>query len=99
MYLLPSQVFLRESLEHRLEKKQREMEVLRAAMIIQAHVTGFIARKQYRKLLQCIVVIQKNYRAFYWRRSSCCFAGAALTFQKRVEGKEPAGPSASCWRR
>ncbi|KAF3857787.1 hypothetical protein F7725_010988 [Dissostichus mawsoni] len=35
-------VFLRESLEHRLEK-QREM-VLRAAMIIQAHVTGYIAR-------------------------------------------------------
>lgn len=41
--LLPSQVFLRESLEHRLEK-QRELEVLKAAMIIQAHVLGYMAR-------------------------------------------------------
>ena len=40
---LPVQVFLRESLEHRLEK-EREEEVLRAAMTIQAHVLGFIAR-------------------------------------------------------
>lgn len=37
------QVFLRESLEHRLEK-QREVEVLKAAMIIQAHVLGYMAR-------------------------------------------------------
>lgn len=42
-WLLPPQVFLRESLEHRLEK-QREMEVLRAAVIIQAHVLGYMAR-------------------------------------------------------
>lgn len=41
--LLCGQVFLRESLEHRLEK-QREVEVLKAAMIIQAHVLGYIAR-------------------------------------------------------
>lgn len=40
---LPSQVFLRESLEQRLEK-QREVEVLKAAMIIQAHVLGYVAR-------------------------------------------------------
>ncbi|XP_059199790.1 unconventional myosin-X [Centropristis striata] len=81
-----TKVFLRESLEHRLEK-QREMEVLRAAMIIQAHVMGYMARKQYRKLLQCIVVIQKNYRAFYWRRKFLLLRWAALTFQKRVRGQ------------
>lgn len=37
------QVFLRESLEHRLEK-QRELEVLKAAMVIQAHMLGYVAR-------------------------------------------------------
>uniref|UniRef100_A0AAQ5YCM2 Myosin X n=1 Tax=Amphiprion ocellaris TaxID=80972 RepID=A0AAQ5YCM2_AMPOC len=79
-------VFLRESLEHRLEK-QREVEVLKAAMIIQAHVMGYMARKQYRKLLQCIVVIQKNYRAFYWRRKFLLLRWAALTFQKRLRGQ------------
>lgn len=44
-------------------------------------------RKQYRKLLQCIVVIQKNYRAFYWRRKFLLLRWAALTFQKRVRGQ------------
>nr|XP_029132174.1 unconventional myosin-X-like [Labrus bergylta] len=63
------------------------MEVLKAAMIIQAHVMGYMARKQYRKLLQCIVVIQKNYRAFYWRRKFLLLRWAALTFQKRVRGQ------------
>uniref|UniRef100_A0A3P8RZM8 Myosin X n=1 Tax=Amphiprion percula TaxID=161767 RepID=A0A3P8RZM8_AMPPE len=81
-----TKVFLRESLEHRLEK-QREVEVLKAAMIIQAHVMGYMARKQYRKLLQCIVVIQKNYRAFYWRRKFLLLRWAALTFQKRLRGQ------------
>uniref|UniRef100_A0A7N8YDV4 Myosin X n=1 Tax=Mastacembelus armatus TaxID=205130 RepID=A0A7N8YDV4_9TELE len=81
-----TKVFLRESLEHRLEK-QREVEVLKAAMIIQAHVMGYVARKQYRKLLQCIVVIQKNYRAFYWRRKFLLLRWAALTFQKRLRGQ------------
>ncbi|KAM6919105.1 unconventional myosin-X [Xenentodon cancila] len=81
-----TKVFLRESLEHRLEK-QRELEVLKAAMIIQAHVMGYMARKQYRKLLQCIVVIQKNYRAFYWRRKFLLLRWAALTFQKCLRGQ------------
>uniref|UniRef100_A0A7N6BR56 Myosin X n=1 Tax=Anabas testudineus TaxID=64144 RepID=A0A7N6BR56_ANATE len=81
-----TKVFLRESLEHRLEK-QREVEVLKAAMIIQAHVMGYMARRQYRKLLQCIVVIQKNYRAFYWRRKFLLLRWAALTFQKRLRGQ------------
>uniref|UniRef100_A0A669EIK1 Myosin X n=1 Tax=Oreochromis niloticus TaxID=8128 RepID=A0A669EIK1_ORENI len=81
-----TKVFLRESLEHRLEK-QREVEVLKAAMIIQAYVTGYMARKQYKKLLQCIVVIQKNYRAFYWRRKFLLLRWAALTFQKCLRGQ------------
>uniref|UniRef100_A0A3P9Q8P5 Myosin X n=1 Tax=Poecilia reticulata TaxID=8081 RepID=A0A3P9Q8P5_POERE len=81
-----TKVFLRESLEQRLEK-QREVEVLKAAMVIQAHVLGYMARKQYRRLLQCIVVIQKNYRAFYWRRKFLLLRWAALTFQKRQRGR------------
>lgn len=44
-------------------------------------------RKQYRKLLQCIVVIQKNYRAFYWRRKFLLLRWAALTFQKCLRGQ------------
>lgn len=44
-------------------------------------------RKQYRKLLQCIVLIQKNYRAFYWRRKFLLLRWAALTFQKQARGQ------------
>lgn len=81
-----TKVFLRESLEHKLEK-QREVEVYKAAMIIQARIMGYMARKQYRKVLQCIVVIQKNYRAFFWRRRFLHLRKAAITLQKQVRGK------------
>ena len=37
------QVFLRESLEQKLEKR-REEEVTRAAMVIRAHILGYLAR-------------------------------------------------------
>ncbi|XP_018413949.1 PREDICTED: unconventional myosin-X [Nanorana parkeri] len=81
-----TKVFLRESLEHKLEK-QREVEVFKAALIIQSHIMGFVARKQYRKVLHYIVVIQKNYRAFLWRTKYLRLKKAALTFQKQLRGQ------------
>ncbi|KAM5158485.1 unconventional myosin-X [Mantella aurantiaca] len=81
-----TKVFLRESLENKLEK-QREVEVFKAALIIQSHIMGFMARKQYRKVLHCIVVIQKNYRAFLWRTKFLHLKKAALTFQKQLRGQ------------
>uniref|UniRef100_A0A8C5W684 Myosin X n=1 Tax=Leptobrachium leishanense TaxID=445787 RepID=A0A8C5W684_9ANUR len=79
-------VFLRESLEHKLEK-QREVEVCKAAMIIQSHIMGYVARKQYRKVLHCVVVIQKNYRAFLWRTKFLRLKQATLTFQRHLRGQ------------
>ncbi|XP_029446191.1 unconventional myosin-X isoform X2 [Rhinatrema bivittatum] len=81
-----TKVFLRESLEHKLEK-QREVEVFKAAMIIQAHLLGYVARKRYMKVLYCVVVIQKNYRAFLWRRKFLRLRKSAITFQKRLRGQ------------
>ncbi|XP_069814245.1 unconventional myosin-X [Dendropsophus ebraccatus] len=81
-----AKVFLRESLEQKLEK-QREVEVYKAALIIQSHIIGFVARKQYRKVLHCIVVIQKNYRAFLWRSKFLRLKKAAVTFQKQLRGQ------------
>lgn len=57
----------------------------RCCEIISAVCAG--NRKQYRKLLECIVLIQKNYRAFYWRRKFLLLRWAALTFQKQVRGQ------------
>ncbi|XP_076837392.1 unconventional myosin-X [Brachyhypopomus gauderio] len=81
-----TKVFLRESLELRLEKK-REEEVLKAAVIIQAHILGYRARRQYRQVLQGVVVIQKNWRARFWRRRFLMLRWASVTLQKRVRGQ------------
>ncbi|XP_060047912.1 unconventional myosin-X [Erinaceus europaeus] len=81
-----TKVFLRESLEQKLEK-HREEEVTRAAMVIRAHILGYLARKQYRKVLLGVVTIQKNYRAFILRRRFLCLRKAALVFQKQLRGQ------------
>uniref|UniRef100_A0A452V8X4 Myosin X n=1 Tax=Ursus maritimus TaxID=29073 RepID=A0A452V8X4_URSMA len=81
-----TKVFLRESLEQKLEK-QREEEVTRAAMVIRAHILGYLARKQYRKVLYCVVTIQKNYRAFLLRKRFLHLKKAAIVFQKRLRGQ------------
>ncbi|XP_044862668.1 unconventional myosin-X isoform X1 [Mauremys mutica] len=81
-----NKVFLRESLENKLEK-QREVEVTKAAMIIRAHVLGYVARKHYKKVLYYVVVIQKNYRAFLQRRKFLHLRKAAITFQKQLRGQ------------
>uniref|UniRef100_F7GBE2 Myosin X n=1 Tax=Monodelphis domestica TaxID=13616 RepID=F7GBE2_MONDO len=81
-----TKVFLRESLEQKLEK-QREEEVFRAAMVIRAHVLGYLARKQYRKVLYHIVIIQKNYRAFLMRRRFLGLKKAAVVLQKQLRGQ------------
>uniref|UniRef100_A0A8D0RB32 Unconventional myosin-X n=1 Tax=Sus scrofa TaxID=9823 RepID=A0A8D0RB32_PIG len=81
-----TKVFLRESLEQKLEKR-REEEVTRAAMVIRAHVLGYLARKQYRKVRDCVVIIQKNYRAFLLRRRFLHLKKAAVVFQKQLRGQ------------
>ncbi|KAJ3594569.1 hypothetical protein NHX12_003876 [Muraenolepis orangiensis] len=48
---------------------------------------GDMMKKRYKKQLQCIVVIQKNYRAFYQRRRFLLLRQAALTFQRLLRGR------------
>ncbi|XP_039094762.1 unconventional myosin-X isoform X2 [Hyaena hyaena] len=81
-----TKVFLRESLEQKLEKR-REEEVTRAAMVIRAHILGYLARKQYKKVLCCVVIIQKNYRAFLLRKRFLHLKKAAIVFQKQLRGQ------------
>ncbi|XP_012413194.1 unconventional myosin-X [Trichechus manatus latirostris] len=81
-----TKVFLRESLEQKLEKR-REEEVTRAAMVIRAHILGYVARKQYRKVLSCVVILQKNFRTFLLRRRFLHLKKAAVIFQKQLRGQ------------
>ncbi|KAM6222253.1 unconventional myosin-X [Rhynchocyon petersi] len=81
-----TKVFLRESLEQTLEKR-REEAVNQAAMLIRAHILGYVARKQYRKVLCCVVIIQKHFRSFLLRRRFLHLRKAAITFQKQLRGQ------------
>lgn len=81
-----TKVFLREPLEQRLEK-QREEKFVQAAMVIRAHVLGYLARKHYREVLRGVVTIQKNIRAFLLRRRFLCLKRAALVVQKQLRGQ------------
>ncbi|XP_072139827.1 unconventional myosin-X [Mobula birostris] len=81
-----TKVFIRESLEHKLEK-HRSVEVYKSAMIIQAYVLGYLARKQYKKMRDMIVVIQKNYRAVFWKRKFQLVRTATITLQAHRRGQ------------
>ncbi|XP_061091001.1 unconventional myosin-X [Conger conger] len=81
-----TKVFLKESLEQRLEKAREE--VRRAAgLVIRAYILRYTARKHYRKVLASIVTIQKNYRAHFRRRDFLRLRSATLVFQKHRRGQ------------
>uniref|UniRef100_A0A803VKE1 Myosin X n=1 Tax=Ficedula albicollis TaxID=59894 RepID=A0A803VKE1_FICAL len=81
-----TKVFLKEALEQKLEK-DREEELRKAAIVIRAHVLGYMARKKYQKVLSSVVVIQKNYRAYLWKRSLLRLKASAVTLQKHWRGR------------
>uniref|UniRef100_A0A8C3P901 Myosin X n=1 Tax=Chrysemys picta bellii TaxID=8478 RepID=A0A8C3P901_CHRPI len=81
-----NKVFLKEALEQNLEK-DREEELRKAAIVIQAHVLGYMARKKYRKVLVSIVTIQKNYRAHFWKKALLRLKASAVVLQKHWRGQ------------
>nr|XP_033800031.1 unconventional myosin-X-like [Geotrypetes seraphini] len=82
-----TKVFLKEALEKNLEKA-RAAEFQKAAVIIQAHVLGYMARKNYRKVLENVVTIQKNYRAHFYRHQFIHLKESILVFQKCWRGRK-----------
>lgn len=80
-----TKVFIRESLEQKLEK-HRGAAVYKCAMVIQAHVLGYLARKQYQRTRSMAVVIQKNYRALLWRRRYVLLREATIRLQAQCRG-------------
>uniref|UniRef100_A0A8V5G794 Uncharacterized protein n=1 Tax=Melopsittacus undulatus TaxID=13146 RepID=A0A8V5G794_MELUD len=81
-----TKVFLKEALEQKLEK-DREEELRKAAIVIRAHVLGYMARSKYRKVLASVVIIQKNYRAYFWKKSLLRLKASAVTLQKHWRGR------------
>uniref|UniRef100_A0A674HDX0 Myosin X n=1 Tax=Taeniopygia guttata TaxID=59729 RepID=A0A674HDX0_TAEGU len=81
-----TKVFLKEALEQKLEK-DREEELRKAAIVIRAHVLGYMARSKYQKVLSSVVTIQKNYRAYFWKKSLQRLKASAVTLQKHWRGR------------
>uniref|UniRef100_A0A4W5NPQ3 Myosin X n=1 Tax=Hucho hucho TaxID=62062 RepID=A0A4W5NPQ3_9TELE len=81
-----TKVFLKEELEHRLEK-EREKVRRQAGMVIRAHILSYVARKRYKRMLASTVTIQKNYRAHFWRRVFLRLRNAAVVLQKHQRGR------------
>uniref|UniRef100_A0A8C7CB94 Myosin X, like 3 n=1 Tax=Oncorhynchus kisutch TaxID=8019 RepID=A0A8C7CB94_ONCKI len=82
----PLSVFLKEELEQRLEKEREEVR-RQAGMVIRAHILSYVARKHYRRVLTSTIIIQKNYRAHFWRRVFLRLRAAAVLLQKHQRGR------------
>ncbi|XP_070564817.1 unconventional myosin-X-like [Ptychodera flava] len=61
-----TKVFLREQLEYQLEAERQE-HLNRYATRIQAYVKAYVAKKKYKRIVQFIVVIQKTYKAHFYK--------------------------------
>uniref|UniRef100_A0A9J8BUS8 Myosin X, like 1 n=1 Tax=Cyprinus carpio carpio TaxID=630221 RepID=A0A9J8BUS8_CYPCA len=85
-----TKVFLKELLEQKLEKQRDEVRS-KAGLIIRAYLLRYIARKNFKKALDSIRTIQKNYRAHFYRRHFQRKCSAALVLQKHRRGQVARG--------
>ncbi|KAK5617011.1 hypothetical protein CRENBAI_016490 [Crenichthys baileyi] len=81
-----TKVFMKESLEQRLEKDRDEVR-RQAAMIIRAHLLTFSAKKHFKQVRSSIVVLQKHLRRHIHRGQFVKKRKAALVLQKHRRGQ------------
>uniref|UniRef100_A0A3B4UPE3 Myosin X, like 1 n=1 Tax=Seriola dumerili TaxID=41447 RepID=A0A3B4UPE3_SERDU len=81
-----TKVFLKESLEQRLEKDRDEVR-RQAAMIIRAHLLTFSAKKHFKCVRASVVILQKHFRKHIQRRRFVKRRKAALVLQKHRRGQ------------
>uniref|UniRef100_A0A8B9L0L7 Myosin X, like 1 n=1 Tax=Astyanax mexicanus TaxID=7994 RepID=A0A8B9L0L7_ASTMX len=83
-----TKVFMKESLEQKLEKERDEVR-RKAGLIIRAYLLRYTAR--YSVYMCVTVIIQKNYRAHLYRRRFQRKRSAALVLQKHRRGQVARG--------
>uniref|UniRef100_A0A3Q3AHQ9 Myosin X, like 1 n=1 Tax=Kryptolebias marmoratus TaxID=37003 RepID=A0A3Q3AHQ9_KRYMA len=81
-----TKVFMKESLEHLLEKDRDEVR-RQAAMIIRAHLLTFSAKKHFRQVRTSVVTLQKHLRRHIQRRRFVKQRKAALVLQRHRRGQ------------
>ncbi|XP_037098390.1 unconventional myosin-X [Syngnathus acus] len=81
-----TKVFMKESLEQRLEKDRDEVR-RQAAMIIRAHLLTFSAKKHFKQVRASTVVLQKHLRRHIQRGRFVRQRKAALVLQRHRRGQ------------
>ncbi|XP_020569124.1 unconventional myosin-X isoform X3 [Oryzias latipes] len=81
-----TKVFMKESLEQRLEKDRDEVR-RQAAMIIRAHLLTFSAKKHFKQVRAAVITLQKHLRRHIQRRRFVKQRKAVLVLQKHRRGQ------------
>uniref|UniRef100_A0A3Q3L9J5 Myosin X, like 1 n=1 Tax=Mastacembelus armatus TaxID=205130 RepID=A0A3Q3L9J5_9TELE len=81
-----TKVFMKESLEQRLEKDRDEVR-RQAAMIIRAHLLTFSAKKHFKRVRASVITLQKHFRRHIQRRRFVKRRKAVLVLQKHRRGQ------------
>uniref|UniRef100_A0A3B3DI23 Myosin X, like 1 n=1 Tax=Oryzias melastigma TaxID=30732 RepID=A0A3B3DI23_ORYME len=81
-----TKVFMKESLEQRLEKDRDEVR-RQAAMIIRAHLLTFSAKKHFKRVRAGVITLQKHLRRHIQRGRFVKQRKAALVLQKHRRGQ------------
>uniref|UniRef100_A0A8C7XEM2 Myosin X, like 1 n=1 Tax=Oryzias sinensis TaxID=183150 RepID=A0A8C7XEM2_9TELE len=81
-----TKVFMKESLEQRLEKDRDEVR-RQAAMIIRAHLLTFSAKKHFKQVRASVITLQKHLRRHIQRRRFVKQRKAVLVLQKHRRGQ------------
>ncbi|XP_056915471.1 unconventional myosin-X isoform X2 [Takifugu flavidus] len=81
-----TKVFMKESLEHRLEKDRDEVRC-QAAMIIRAHLLTFSAKKHFKQVRSSVITLQKHLRRHVQRKRFVKQRQAALVLQRHRRGQ------------
>ncbi|XP_028251166.1 unconventional myosin-X [Parambassis ranga] len=81
-----TKVFMKESLEQRLEKDRDEVR-RQAAMVIRAHLLTFSAKKHFKRARASVITLQKHLRRHIQRRRFVNQRKAVLVLQKHRRGQ------------
>ncbi|KAK4873712.1 hypothetical protein RN001_013072 [Aquatica leii] len=81
-----TRVFFRESLQRRLEMTRSD-QLRDAAVLIQKHVRGYLARKQFKNVKHSAVVLQRNWKSYKQRKEYGILRKGIIKAQAAYRGR------------